>query len=156
MSPAIARETTRQHLDRRLGDLRRAEWPGPPSKGWIRAIRDGLGMTAAQLAKRLGVSQPAVTAMEQSEAERSISLRTLERAARALNCRLVYALVPEKSLDESVRARALELAYKRLAHVGQTMRLEDQAVDNDAQQRQLRRIVEYLLEHELGHLWTEE
>ena len=85
-------------------------------------------MSSAQLAKRLGVSQPSVTLAEQSEVKGSIELATLRRVAEALDCTLVYALVPNRPLEETVRDRARRFVMQRLAAVEHTMLLEDQKV----------------------------
>src|SRR5688572_16631363 len=90
---------SRARLDERLAQFGPAEQYRPPNRGWIRAIREALGMTTAQLATRLGVRQPSVVAIEQSEERGSIELATLRRAAEALNCSLVYALVPKQPLE---------------------------------------------------------
>jgi predicted DNA-binding mobile mystery protein A len=71
-------------------------------------------MTTAQLAKRLGVSQPRAIAIQKAEISGSITLDSLERAAQALDCRLVYTLVPKKPLEKLVEERAGALARKRL------------------------------------------
>lgn len=93
-------------------------------------------MSSSQLAKRLGVRQPSVVALEQSEAKGTIELGTLRRVAEALECTLVYALVPNTPLEGMIRDRARALARQRLALVEHSMRLEDQAVgarDSEAQ-----------------------
>src|ERR1700730_5919753 len=95
-----------RHLDQRFKVLRPLAWNPRPSKGWIRAIRDALGMTSAQLAHRLGVSQPRIIELEKSEASGTVTLNTLQRAAEALGCRLVYALVPGQPLADNLRGRA--------------------------------------------------
>ena len=59
--------------------------PGEPKTGWIRAIRDALGMSSSQLAKRMGISQQAVTNLEQREAQGSATLSALRAAAAALD-----------------------------------------------------------------------
>lgn len=119
----------RHQLDQRLSSLKaRGTW-APPPKGWIRAIRDALGMSAAQLGDRLGVKQQTIDALEKSEASGAIQLKTLQRAAAALDCTLVYAFVPKTSLEETVQSRARELAVRDLSRVDHTMRLEDQQVD---------------------------
>ena len=82
----------------------------PPVRGWIKAVREALGMTTAQLAKRLGMKQPSVVAIEQSEGKGTIELATLRRVAEALDCTVVYAFVPNKPLDAAVRDRARVLA----------------------------------------------
>ena len=117
-----------RHLDKRFSSLRSlARTPRPP-KGWLRAIRDALGMTTAQFGRRLGVSQPRIIELEKSEVGGSVTLHTLQRAAEALGCRLVYALVPERPLAEIVKERAALVADRQSSAVEHTMRLEDQAV----------------------------
>src|SRR6202162_2401094 len=95
-----------RHLDRRFATLRPLAKSQRPPKGWLRAIRDALGMTTAQLGRRLGVSQPRIVELEQSEVSGKVTLNSLQRAAEALGCRFVYALVPDKRLAEIVRERA--------------------------------------------------
>lgn len=102
-----------------------------PRGGWIRAVRDALGMTSRQLAARLGVKQAAVTQLEGSERDDTIRLDSLKRAAEALDCTLVYALVPRDSLQEIVKRRASDLAASDLRAIDQTMRLEQQALPSD-------------------------
>ena len=144
-----------RHLDKRFAALRPlAKSPRPP-KGWLRAIRDALGMTTKQLAERLGVSQPRIVELEQSEVSGSVTLNTLQRAAEALGCRLVYALVPERPLADTVRARADLVASRMTDAVAQSMRLEDQEVKNKDVAKDLhRRQVERLLSRP-ARLWDE-
>jgi predicted DNA-binding mobile mystery protein A len=144
-----------RHLDKRFATLRDLRETARPPKGWVRAIRDALGMTTAQLGQRLGVSQPRVVEIEQGEVSGSITLRTLQRAAEALGCRLVYTLIPDRPLEETVRQRAEQLAQEKLIAVEQTMRLEDQSVKNKAASNEmLRQFTEVLLEHP-ARLWDE-
>jgi predicted DNA-binding mobile mystery protein A len=119
---------SRLQLDERFSGLGPATRYSPPVRGWVKGIRAALGMTTAQLAKRLNVSQPSVIGLEQSEAKGTIELATLRRAAEALDCTLVYALVPNKPLETMVRDRARVFARNRLGHVAHSMLLEDQNV----------------------------
>jgi len=144
-----------RHLDQRFAGLRALANSPRPSKGWLRAIRNALGMTTAQLARRLGVSQPRIVELEQSEVSGKVTLNTLQRAAEALGCRLVYVLVPEKPLAETVRERAERLAERHQSDVEHTMRLEDQAVSSKTARRELReRLIEQLLRRP-ARLWDE-
>jgi predicted DNA-binding mobile mystery protein A len=144
-----------RHLDARFAALRPLAKGQRPPKGWLRAIRDALGMTTAQLGRRLGVSQPRIVELEQSEVSGSVSLNTLQRAAEALGCRLVYAIVPEKPLADTVRERAEEIANRRSSSVEHTMRLEDQAVKDKTAARELRQqMIEELLRRP-ARLWDE-
>ena len=93
-----------------------------PSEGWIRVIRDALGMTAFELGRRMGVSQPRVSQLERAEREGTIQLWNLERAAQALHSTLVYALVPIEPLEEVVRRQAYLKAVDELAANSHTAR----------------------------------
>ena len=120
-----------------------------PPRGWVRAVREALGMSAAALADRLGITAGAVTRLEQSEAAGRVQLDTLRRAADALGCDLVYLLVPRRPLTMVVRERARELAREQVAAVAQTMRLEDQATDRSADLED--QLTQRLIER--GSLW---
>lgn len=119
----------RAALERRLAPWRGVQRLAPrPHGGWIRAVRDALGMSAADLAARMHVAQSTVARLEASERDGRIQLNTLERAADALGCDLVYAVVPRQPLDELVEAQAQRLAAAHLKTLGHTMALEDQAL----------------------------
>jgi predicted DNA-binding mobile mystery protein A len=141
---------------RRLLDGHFDEWqqlrgfPRPPH-GWVRAIREALGMTGAALASRMGTTAGAVTRLEQSEAGDRIRLDTLRRAADALECDLVYLLVPRQPLHTVVRDRARELAHWQVAAVEQTMSLEDQATGQTQEMED--QLAQQLLDH--GGLWSD-
>jgi predicted DNA-binding mobile mystery protein A len=149
------RDLAQKNLDRRIVKLRPVEqWARPP-KGWLRAIRDAIGMTAAQMAARLGVSQPRILAIEKNETRGAITLDTLSRAAQALDCTLVYALVPNQSLEEMVRKRADTVAAERIASVDHTMRLERQGLSAKELQSERERLATELLRGNLRRLWDE-
>ena len=113
------------------------------------------GMTTGQLAKRAGVRQPRVIELERGEATGNITVKSLERAAEALGCRLVYALVPIEPLADAIRKRASVIAEQQLAAVEQTMRLEAQEVsDNSVREEARKQLVEKLL-HRPARLWDE-
>ena len=153
--PRISNEVSvrsRRLLDSHFDEWQQLRGLARPPHGWIRAIREALGMSAAVLAARLGITAGAVTRLEQSEAADRIQLDTLRRAADALGCDLVYLLVPRRPLDVVVRDRARELARRQTAAVEQTMRLEDQATGMTSEIEE--RFVEQLLER--GGLWRDD
>jgi predicted DNA-binding mobile mystery protein A len=119
---------SRSQLDERFRELGSAKRYTPPVRGWIKALREALGMSTAQLAKRLGIRQPSLVALEQSEAKGTIELATLRRVAEALDCTLIYALLPNKPLETTLRDRARAFARRRRAPVEHSMLLEDQKV----------------------------
>lgn len=150
------RAAARRQLDKRLTLLENPEALTPPPRGWVKAIRDALGMTAEQLGARLGVSQVRALALEKAEASGSVTLDSLERAARALDCRLVYALVPRKPLEELVEERAAERARKQLQTTRHSMALEAQPVDAAEEDAQLRRLTQELMNTAGSALWEKE
>jgi len=150
------RLSARHQLGKRLNLIKDIESLTPPPRGWVKAVREALGMTTAQLARRLGVSQPRVVDIEKAEAKGAITLDSLERAARALNCQLVYALVPNKSLDALVEERARLLAEKQLAAIRHNMALEAQDVDARDEREQFERLVRQLVEQSGSALWKDE
>jgi len=103
----------------------------------------------------MGVSQPRVIAIEKAETNKAITLKTLERAAEAVGCRVVYLFVPDRPLEEIVRSRAGHVAEKQLAAVEQTMRLENQVVKSGKARNAMRaKLIEYLVNRP-GRLWDE-
>jgi predicted DNA-binding mobile mystery protein A len=126
--------------------------PRPPS-GWLKAVRQALGMTATHLAQRLGVTTSTVIRLETSEADDTISLGTLRRAAEALGCELHYALVPKQSLAQTLEARATSLARQRMAAISHTMALEAQSTSQETVEAQTRELADSLLKGSRRALW---
>ena len=77
------------------------------------------------------------------------------RAAEALDCLFVYGFVPKTSLEETVRARATEIAIKRLAEANQTMALEAQSLSAEENQKILSEMIEELVNNPPSNLWDE-
>jgi predicted DNA-binding mobile mystery protein A len=144
-----------RQLDTALTAWRNARLPPRPSSGWIKAIREGLGMAATHLAAKLGVTTSTVTRLESSEADDTISLGTLRRAAEALGCELQYALVPRQSLADTLEGRAMTLARQQMASVSHTMALEAQSTSRDTVEVQTRALAETLLKGSRRSLWRE-
>lgn len=98
-----------------------------PPTGWIKAIRNALGMSMVQLGNKLSVSKQAVNEMEKREREGAITLKALRDAGRAMNMELVYGFVPnDGSLEALVKRKSFELAKKIVMKSSNTMSLEDQ------------------------------
>jgi predicted DNA-binding mobile mystery protein A len=130
MDAGELRHAARLRLDQRYGQVA-GQLDARPRLGWVRAVRDALGMSTRQLAGRMGVSQTSVVKLEQSEMSETVQLATLRRAADALNCDLVYALVPrEGSLEQTVLTQARHRANSLVHAVDRSMELEHQAVDD--------------------------
>ena len=146
-------DLARNRLDDRLRNLPSPSEMARPHKGWIRAIRDAIGMSAIELASRMGVRQQTISDMERSEQHDTIQLKTLERAAQAMNCRLVYVFIPYTTLEETVSAQAKLKAIQHLESVAHHSRLEDQAVGEDELAIQIDELATHLASRR--GLWAE-
>ena len=121
----------RQRLDERFDAIRPLMGRPRPHTGWIRAIRQALGMSGSELAGRLGVTPQSVSDMERSEATGSVKLETLERAADALGCTLEYVLVPKRRLHDMVEGQARRKARRHMQRIAHYGSLEGQALPRD-------------------------
>ncbi|MDR1907597.1 MAG: mobile mystery protein A [Holosporales bacterium] len=118
-------------LDKQLNTVKGAANLTRPIYGWIKTIRSALGMTSQQFAKRLGITQSRASAIERSEIEDSLTIKTLRESAEALNCKLVYFLIPEKTLEEIVQEQAIKFIKSESKSVVHSMGLENQNVQSD-------------------------
>lgn len=138
-----------QTLDRHLAEIRICE---RPSGGWIAAIRKSLGMSVRQMAERIGITQQSAANLESNESEDSITLKSLRKAAEALNCRLVYALVPNNGrLQDILDRQAMIKAKDIVSAVDHTMQLEAQGVGNI--QQKVKEIADELTKNPNTKLW---
>jgi len=145
----------REQLETTLESLSCMRRVKRPAKGWLRAVREALGMSGKQFARRLGVSPPRVTALEKDELSGSVSIKTMRQAAEALDCVFVYGIIPRESLTEIVRKRARTLAWKRLARVSHSMLLEAQQLTDSEQKKMLDAEVEELIRSMPKELWED-
>jgi len=139
-------EQARRALDRRFTSGNLADLRQRPRGGWVKAIRTALGMSQADLSARLGTSPPAVADLERAERDGGVTLKRLERAAQELDCTLVYALVPNSTLEGAVHQQARRRAAESMGHVGRTMDLEAQGLDpaiaEELLEREARKVIQ--------------
>jgi len=147
------KDLKQRQLDAGLTRWRLAELSARPPSGWIKAIREALGMPAAHLARRLGLVPSTVLRLETSEADDTITLGSLRRAAEALGCELQYALVPKQTIAQAMEAQANKVARERMATVAHTMALEAQATSSEAVDTQVQEMAESLLKGSRRELW---
>jgi predicted DNA-binding mobile mystery protein A len=133
MQKSLKALQARRELDRKFATVEISEIRTRPRAGWVRAIRGALGMSQAALALRLRVSPAAVAQLEEAERRGGVTINRLSEVARALDCELLYALVPRTTLNDTVLAQARKIAADRLGYVESTMNLEDQALGEERQ-----------------------
>lgn len=143
----------RRQLDASLRRFAPLRMVTPPPKGWIRAIRDAIGMSARQLAARLGVSQQSVARIEKDELAGSVTIKTMRHIADGLGCVFVYGFVPRSSLENLLREQAEKVAAARLARASHTMALENQELDAKENRKILSEMVDEMVATLPPNLW---
>jgi len=146
------RSAARAALEQRLAPWRRLE-PRTPPLGWIRAIRDALGMSTRELAARAGISAPRISQIERAEVDGALTLATLRKIAEALDCHVEYVLVPRRPLDTMVREQAMSKAAPLFRIVDHTMAMEDQRTDEYSRRTELDRAADEFIDRR--GLWSE-
>ena len=116
-------------LDKKTSDLKSAKNIVLQSSGWIKTVREAIGMTVSQLAARLGVTQPRITKMESNED--NLKLSTMKKAAEAMNCEFVYYFKPKTTFQNLVDEQAQKKAAEVLKTVNVNMALENQEIAED-------------------------
>ncbi len=117
----------------------------PPKSGWVKLIRQALGMSTRQLAKRLHISQSRVSQIEKNEARQVLSLKALNEIAEAMGCKLCYTLMPKEDLELMVHKQAEKKAISYLKKVGYNMALEAQSTSPESQKLILEEAVAQIL-----------
>lgn len=126
-SRAVRQSTER--LDRVLKDI---QLPKTPRPGWIKVIREALSMSQKQLAQRMNISQQAIHSLEGAEADGSITLARLRRAADGMGCEVAYVLVPRKPLSTMVSEQAHRRAVSKMRRINHTQALEASSSANES------------------------
>ncbi len=145
-----------RQIDERTNPWRQLREQRPPRGGWIRAIRHALGMSASQFAARFGVTtRQAVIDLERRESEGSVTLSALRKAANAMECDVLYAVVPRRPVKDILWSRARAVAAKRLEKIAHSMHLEKQTVPSEEYDQQVEDLTAELMRNFPRELWGE-
>lgn len=114
-------------LEEKFNEINALRDVATPPTGWLRLVRQSLGMTLQQVAVKLGISKQSVREMESRELTGAITLKRLREAAEAMEMNLVYGFVPKDgSVENLIERKARELATEIIEKASVTMRLENQ------------------------------
>lgn len=149
------KKLAREQLDETMKSFESLKAMSAPIKGWIRAIRDTVGMTGGQLAKRLKVNQQRVARIEQDEVLGKVTLNTMQNVAEAMDCVFVYGVVARDSLEQIVRGQAELVAKKRMVRSNQMMRLEKQELSEAEKVKAIQTLIDEIVETMPKSLWDE-
>lgn len=147
----IARQQYRRIVDSaaRHADLRM------PPEGWLKTVRKALGMSGVQLAKKMGVTRARIAQAERAELDGAATLKSMKAAAEAMGCRLVYAVVPEKRIEDVITAQARKKALALVGTASTHMALENQALPNDKIAREIERLTREIAREMPPDLWND-
>lgn len=123
----------RKQVMAKILDAMKVKVPTPPKSGWIRTIREALGMSGAQFGERLQLTRNQVSILERKEVAGTITLNQLQELAEGLNADVVYAVVPRKTIEDTIEERATEIAHAMLKMSQQNMFLEAQQISKEKQ-----------------------
>ena len=124
-----------------------------PSEGWLSVLRKALGMSGAEVAARMGVSRAAVYQAERNEREGAITINQMQKLAEAMGGRFVYAIVPEGSVEDTIRAQALSKAEARIRRASAHMALEKQSLPSAQTQQRIEDLADELVRDMPSDFW---
>ncbi len=143
-----------EQLDQKLQSFSESRKVLVPERGWINTIRTTLNMTMAQLGAKLNITRQGVKKIEESEANGAITLNSLKDVAKAMDLKLVYALVPKNgTFDELIQTRAEKLAQKIVLRTNQNMKLEDQGIGDEKIAKTIKDLADEIKREMRKSLW---
>ena len=146
------KKLVREQLDKKLKIQLAAFYT---DQGWIKLIREALGMSTQQLAKRVGIDQSRISRLENAEIDGDLKLSSLKKIADGLDMQFVYGFIPKDSLEGMVREQAKKIALKRMGRINHTMRLEEQELTNDEKLKSFDDLVQKILIENPKDFWDQ-
>ncbi|KXI27266.1 DNA-binding protein [Paraglaciecola hydrolytica] len=129
---------------------------GLPQEGWLRTVRTALGMSGTQLAKKLGVTKARISKVEQDEPHGSVTLKTMQTMAEAMDCKFIYAIVPKQNIENVIKERAIEKARAQVKSASTHMALEAQALNKEQLEYEIERIASQIVDKLPSDFWNDE
>jgi predicted DNA-binding mobile mystery protein A len=145
-----------RQLEERLEKFREIEQMRAPPNGWIRTLRQALGMTTEQMAERMGVTRQAVLQLEMAERRRTATWTSLRKAADAMDCEVVYAILPRGSLQQVLMRQGRKQAERQLRRITHSMRLDSHLVGEGEMALQIEELASHLAAERSRALWAGE
>ena len=134
-----------------------ADSPGlkTPPQGWVRTVRTALGMSAAQLAKRMGVTRARIAQAEHAELVGGVTLKSMRAMAEAMGCRFVYAIVPPGRIEDIIMAQARKKAMAVVGTASKHMALESQTLPDDKINEEVERLTQEIAREMPSDFWRD-
>tara|TARA_R110000787_G_scaffold209044_1_gene319098 strand:+ start:252 stop:713 length:462 start_codon:yes stop_codon:yes gene_type:complete len=126
-----------------------------PKEGWIRTVRKALGMSGAQLGRRMGISRAAISNTEKAEPSGGVTLKNMQQLAEAMGCRFVYAIVPKGNIEDVIEQQARKKAAGIVTKTNKNMALEAQGLSNEQVEYELERLKQQFIKELPSDLWND-
>ncbi|CAN5498497.1 mobile mystery protein A [soil metagenome] len=130
--------------------------PKTPPEGWLRTVRRALGMSGAQLAKRMCVTRARVAQAENAELDGGITLKSMQATAEAMGCRFVYAIIPPHGVQELIIAQARKKAENIVGTASKHMALESQVLQNVKLAQEVERLTHDIAQEMRPDFWSDQ
>ena len=143
-------------IEKKISPWKKLKTDKRPPSGWLKAIRGALGISTRQLAKQCGVQHSSILRIEKNEVQDKVSIESLKKIASAMNCQLVYAIVPKKeynSLEKIIDHQAELLANKLIKKADHTMHLEAQGISSREIKSQTKKLANELKDKMDSRIW---
>jgi predicted DNA-binding mobile mystery protein A len=127
-----------------------------PPEGWLRTVRSALGMSGAEVAKKLGVTRARVTKAEHAELTGGITLKSMQTIAEAMGCRFVYAIIPKSGhIEDIITAQARKKALEIVGTANKHMALENQKLPDDKIAQEVDRLTREIAQERPSDFWND-
>src|SRR3984893_13631299 len=127
-----------------------------PPEGWLRTVRNALGMSGAELAKKMGVTRARVTQAEHAELTGGITLISMQATAEAMGCRFVYAIIPpSEHIEDIITGQARKKAMAIVGTASTHMALENQNLPDDKIAWEVERLTREIAREMPSDFWND-
>jgi predicted DNA-binding mobile mystery protein A len=126
-----------------------------PPEGWLRTVRKALGMSGAQLAKKMGVTRARVAQAEHAELNGGVTLKSMRATAEAMGCRFVYAIVPPERIEDIIMAQARKKAMAVVGTASKHMALEEQTLPTKKISQEVERLTQEIAQEMPPNFWSD-
>jgi predicted DNA-binding mobile mystery protein A len=126
-----------------------------PPEGWLRTMRKALGLSGAQLARKMRVTRNRIALAEKAELRGAATLKSMQAIAEAMSCRFVYAIVPNEPVPDLIMAQARKKAAALVRQAGVHMALENQTLSEAQMDREIERLAQEIAREMPRDLWDD-
>ena len=150
------KKNQRYLMEKKIHPWQRLRENKRPPNGWLKSVRGALGLNTRQLADRLRTRHSSVLRLEKREIQGKVTIESLAKAAKAMNCQVIYAIVPKtgfNSLNEIIDQQANVLASYLVKKAGHNMKLESQGISDKETKKQISELAFELKTTMSSRLW---